>query len=75
MKWKTVAVGGISPEHLELIINRRIEHARRSEGPMPRLANGASRVLIERFGDDVRAIEHYLYGRFQELEVIGDVTV
>ena len=53
----------LTPARLATIIERRIEHVRRNPGPVPRVMDVEE--LIARFGDDVRAIEHHLYERFQ----------
>jgi hypothetical protein len=60
-------------QRLHQILNRRIEWARRRPGPLPRVKLRTARLLIDRFGDDVRAIELYLYDLFQDLSGIQDV--
>ena len=63
------------PVRLKAIIARRIEWARRGAGPVPGVPDAAILALVDRFGDDVRAIEACLYDRFQELAEVGDVHV
>ena len=63
----------LDARRLHQIVNHRIEWARRSPGPLPRVTLQTARLLIDRFGDDVRAIELYLYDLFQDLSGIQDV--
>jgi len=72
---RTVRAGVADPGRLEEILRRRIEWARRGPGPVPRIPPEAVRRLIARFGDDLRAIEGFLYDVFQELKGPGDVQV
>ena len=72
---KTVTVASRSPEQLAKIIQTRIEWARRNAGPVPTVGPAAIARLIDRFGDNVRAMEHHLYTIFQHLEEAGDVKV
>jgi len=71
----TVPVGGVEENWLHAVLNRRIECARRGSGPIPRIGRPAVRALIDRHGDDLRAMEIALYERFQALEEGGDVPV
>lgn len=64
----TVGVGDPSPERLALIVERRIELARRGAGPVPTVDAAAVAWLVARFADDVRAAEQALYEVFQRLE-------
>jgi hypothetical protein len=73
--FQTVRVGGADPEHVARIVTGRIEAMRRAPGPVPTLAPAQIAALVDRFGDDLRAIEHYLYRVFQRLEGIGHVEV
>lgn len=68
---RTVVLRGLAPERLEAIIRRRIEHVRRGDGPLPQVTRAEIESLLSRHGDDVRAIEHELYDRFQRLPAIG----
>ncbi len=73
--FRTVGVGGVDAEHMERIVRARIEAARRGEGPVPTLPPPQIAALVERFGDDLRAVEHHLYRIFQRLEEVDDVEV
>lgn len=72
---QTLRVGGIDVERLARILDRRLEWARRGPGPLPRFGCDACSRLIERFGDNLRAIEDYLYEVFQRLREPCDVEV
>ncbi len=50
------------------LVRRRIEHARRSPGPVPDVDAASIGRLKSRFGSDIRAIENYLYDIFQTLD-------
>ncbi len=63
----------LNPNALREILNRRIEWARRTEGRIPCVRLETARLMMDRFGDDVRAIEGHLYEVIQELETIEDV--
>jgi hypothetical protein len=56
---------GNTPELIRQLLNRRIEASRLREGPLPILSLGDARRLVQRFGSDVRRMEHYLYERVQ----------
>lgn len=60
---------------LNIALTRRIEFARRSEGPIPTLSSESIRRLQNSFGDDIRAMESCLYERFQSMKEPGDVEV
>jgi GTPase SAR1 family protein len=68
-----VPAEALSPRRLRRILNRRIAWVRRGLGPIPQIRIATAEQLIERFGDNVRAIESYLYDLFQELPGIRDV--
>jgi hypothetical protein len=71
----TVRVGGVDAHRLEHIVARRIEAARRGPGSVPRVPRDTLEALTRHFGDDLRAIEDHLYGVFQALEEVCDVTL
>ncbi|TWU65065.1 hypothetical protein V7x_06090 [Crateriforma conspicua] len=48
-------------DHLCKVLNRRIEHCRLFEGPVPKIRRRTAEDLIRRFGSDLRAIENHLY--------------
>ena len=60
---------GIGPsndaELVHRIMSRRIEASRLTPGPIPRMSLDDARWLVTRFGDNVRAIEGYLYEKTQ----------
>jgi hypothetical protein len=62
---RTILLRGLSPEKLEAIVRRRIEHVRRGDGPLPEVMRAEIESLLARHGDDLRAIESELYDRFQ----------
>jgi hypothetical protein len=72
---RTFPVGGIDEDRLHLAIERRIERARRSDGPVPRVGRDSVRALLARHGDDLRALERTLYDGFQSLTEVRDVQV
>ncbi len=57
----------LDSRRLHQILNRRIEWARRGPGPLPQVGLQTIQEMIDRFGDDLRAVELYLYDRFQNL--------
>jgi len=63
---QTLTVAGLTDAaQVAKIMNVRIELARADAGPVPRLSLADAEALIARFGDDVRAMEGYLYERLQ----------
>ena len=72
---ETVRLAGISVDKVAEVAVRRIEWARRDAGPIPRIRRETAEALIDRCGDDLRAIEDLLYERFQRLEGPADVEV
>ena len=72
---RTVRIGGLGLTKLDAILRARIEAARRGPGPVPRVGAVAQQRLIDRFGDDLRAIESHLYDVLQRLEGPADVQV
>mgnify|MGYP000500927329 CR=1 FL=1 len=71
--------GAASRTHLHglvrSVMERRIEHCRRREGPVPHLDDVDVARLIALFGDDIRAMEHHLYDLFQALPGVCRVQV
>lgn len=72
---RTVRVGGLGQAKLDAILRARIEAARRGPGPVPRVGAEAQQRLLDRFGDDLRAMQSHLYDLFQRLEGPIDVQV
>lgn len=56
---------GNTPELICQLLNQRIEASRLHAGAVPILTLDESRQLVQRFGSDIRGIEHYLYQRVQ----------
>jgi len=75
LKHYTLHLKGLKPEHLAEILRRRLEASRRGSGPIPTLETDVIHRLIHSFGDDIRAIEAYLYEIFQGLETVGAVKL
>jgi len=72
---RTIVLQGLDERRLARILSRRIEAARRGTGPLPTISCEALSGLLRRFGDDLRAMESYLYDVFQMLEGPCDVQV
>ncbi len=53
-------------EWLQQTINRKISAARRHAGDIPYIDRGQAVRLLHKFGNNVRALNHYLYERFQQ---------
>jgi hypothetical protein len=70
-----VSLGVLDVARLGRIVERRIEWARRAEGPVPEVDAGALAALIDRHGSDVRAIEGALYDAIQSMRRPGRVEV
>jgi hypothetical protein len=71
---ETVHVGNsLDALRLREILNRRIEAARRGPGPLPQVNIETALALIDRFGDDLRAIQWHMYDLFQNLPGIQNV--
>lgn len=60
---------------LKQVFNKRIEHSRRNVGGVPLIENRHIKDLKSRYGDDIRAMEHHLYEKFQCLERIEYVEM
>ena len=75
LKYESVLLEGLSEAKLAKIIELRLEYARRTRGNIPYLDANAIKKLIERFDDNIRSIEDYLYEVFQDLETINCVKV
>jgi hypothetical protein len=71
----TRKIGGADANLVRQVVDSRIEHARRHEGPVPVLPDSQITKLVERYGDDIRGIEWHLYEIFQQLEETGNVEV
>lgn len=62
-------------EILKQVFNKRIEFSRRNSGEIPLIKNSHIKNLKFRYGDDIRAMEHHLYEKFQCLERIEYVEM
>jgi hypothetical protein len=71
----TILLRRLDVPKLRRIVERRIAWARRADGPVPEVPDAALRALIERHGDDVRAIEGTLYDAIQYMKEPGPVAV
>lgn len=71
---ETIGVGSaLDAGRLCRMLNLRIEAARRAPGPLPRVTLPTAQSMVDRFGDDVRAIQGAMYEVFQNLSGIQDV--
>ncbi len=61
-----VAIRGCA-DRLLAILNQRIVASETTSGASPRLTLAHAKELIRRYGDDIRAMEDYLYEHFQQL--------
>ena len=75
LEYKSIHLKGITIDRLEMIIQRRIEWARRDFGPVPTFTRSEIARLINLYGDDLNAILARLYEEFQSLEEITDVKI
>jgi hypothetical protein len=55
----------VTPSAIYTILNHRIEASRHQLGQVPSISMQFAVRLFERFGTDMRGIEHYLYSQFQ----------
>lgn len=64
---ETVCVASRTSVHrVHKLICRRLELARLGPGPIPDFSLEEANLLLERFGDDLRAMEDYLYQKLQD---------
>lgn len=69
-------LSGITPQRLQRILTRRIEHAVRDRiEPIPVISLGAAEALVKKFGDDIRSTENYLYTVFQTSTSLSDARL
>ena len=64
---------GTTPARIHRLLNRRIQHASRSDGPVPAVSYQTAERLMRAFGTDIRAILHQMYTVFQSLSDIDEV--
>lgn len=70
---ETVTVAETSVDTLREIFSKRIQWARRGPGPVPDVSEETIRQLISLHQDNIRAMEHDLYSRFQSLQELTNV--
>ena len=71
---EVMELSGLTAGPLSKIIEKRIEWARRSgDNPVPRVPKALLTKLIVEYGDDLRAIESYLYDLFQDAKELSDI--
>ena len=66
-RFQTKKIRGLSLQKLRLVVDKRIDWARRNAGPVPFLEDPELLLLIDRYGDDLRSMESFLYDVFQNL--------
>lgn len=71
----SLVLKGLSVTRLAQIVQRRIEWARRSPGPVPSVPDSEIAKLIGLYGDDLGAILSRLYTEFQELKEVSHVQL
>jgi len=63
---KTITIGeGNTTEHVQAVLNRRIEASRLGPGPVPKIDTDEASLLHQAHGTDIRSIERELYHQFQ----------
>ena len=63
---KTITIGEAnSPEHIQTVLNRRIQASRLGPGPLPEIDEQEASRLHQAHGTDIRSIERELYHQFQ----------
>ncbi len=72
---RTIVLTGLGIDKLAGIVDRRIGWARRGPGPVPRVPPDTLVRLLDRHGDDLRAIEGALYEAFQRVAEGTDVEL
>lgn len=59
---------------LRQMVSRRLEWARRDDGAVPHVRDAALTALLDRYGDNLRAIEHHLYNVIQNLDTVRPIV-
>ncbi|MBC8043947.1 MAG: hypothetical protein IAF08_10945 [Rhizobacter sp.] len=76
LEFIAIELRGLSPARLRKILEARMRWAQRDVSkPVSQFTEAALEHLIQKFGDDLRAIEHFLYEHFQTLTETGNVEV
>lgn len=63
-----------TPQHLQHVLQRRIEYFALDGVPLVTLDNSAVNYLYQQYRDNMRAIEHFLYDVFQQLHEPTPIT-
>jgi len=71
----TIQIGAATSSNLREIFEKRIEWARQGTGPVPQISETTTKSLIERYGDDVRAMEDALYDHVEAMQENGLVEM
>ena len=72
---RTIQIGISNPTRLKQVFEKRLEWSRKNSGPLPVITTKTTGRLIERFGDDIRAMEAALYDSIQAMGELGHVEV
>lgn len=75
LEYESIHLKSITIDQLEMIINQRIEWARRDPGPVPTISRTIIAQLIHLYHNDLAAIIAWLYEEFQSLGEITDVKI
>ncbi len=75
LEYESVHLSDITTAQLNMIIQRRLEWARRGPGPVPTIPESEIAWLIHKYGDNLAAILARLYDEFQVLKEVGDVRM
>lgn len=70
-----VELRSLSLEKLRRIVDSRLDWSRRAPGLIPSLGNDQLELLLQHFGDNIRAMEYHLYEVFQGLTQNGPITL
>ncbi|MEZ4632939.1 MAG: hypothetical protein R2880_19875 [Deinococcales bacterium] len=74
-RFLSVRLRGLTVDKLREVVRGRLEHARRTPGPLPYLSDDDLKKLITRYGDNLYAIENELYEVFQQQKELSRVTL
>jgi replication-associated recombination protein RarA len=70
----TYSTGGMKPSYLKAILEKRLTYFAFDRTPEAAFTDEAVSALIEMFGNDLRAMERYLYEVFQRLQIKRAIT-
>jgi hypothetical protein len=63
-----------TPQHLQQVLQRRIEYFALNSQPLVTLDESAVNYLHQQYGDNLRGIEHFMYEVFQQLHEPTHIT-